>query len=121
MLRASQALRAPILGPSWSDSQGEKHTVVGNDMRHTRGERRVPSVRARELREELFPIPADGLTTVDAAHVLDVDASTVRRYIRDGKLPAVRVGRDYVITEDDLRAFVLERQAREKAERQEAA
>lgn len=83
-------------------------------------ERRGPSVRARELREALFPV-VEGLNTVDAGHIIGVDASTVRRYIRDGKLPAAKQGRDFVITEEDLRAFVLEKQERDKAERAEAA
>ncbi len=89
-------------------------------MQRTRRDRRVPSVRARELHEELFPL-VEGLNTVDAGHVIGVDSSTVRRYIRDGKLPAVRIGRDFVITEEDVRAFVQEKQARDKAERLEAA
>ncbi len=89
-------------------------------MWRMRNERRVPSVRAQELRDELFP-KREGLNTVDAGHVIGVDSSTVRRYIRDGKLPAIRIGRDFSITEEDLRAFVQGKQARDKEDRLEAA
>jgi len=39
------------------------------------------------------------------ADILGLHVRTVRGYIRDGRLPAVRVGKQYRITEGDLRAF----------------
>jgi excisionase family DNA binding protein len=39
------------------------------------------------------------------ADILGLHVRTVRGYIRDGRLPAVRVGKQYRITEQDLRAF----------------
>lgn len=42
------------------------------------------------------------LTTVAAAARLGVDPSTVRRWIEDGRLPAVKPGRDYRIDPADL-------------------
>ena len=44
--------------------------------------------------------------TVDqAASILGLHVKTVRAYIRDGRLPAVRVGKQYRIAKDDLAAF----------------
>ncbi|MGU3653601.1 helix-turn-helix domain-containing protein [Mycolicibacterium sp. A43C] len=39
------------------------------------------------------------------ADILGLHVRTVRGYVRDGRLPAVRVGKQYRITEQDLRAF----------------
>ncbi|MBO0677673.1 helix-turn-helix domain-containing protein [Mycolicibacterium sp. S2-37] len=39
------------------------------------------------------------------ADILGLHVRTVRGYVRDGRLPAVRVGKQYRITERDLRAF----------------
>lgn len=39
------------------------------------------------------------------ADILGLHVRTVRGYVRDGRLPAVRVGKQYRITESDLRAF----------------
>ena len=45
------------------------------------------------------------LTVEDAANVLAVDAETVRRWIRAGKLSAMRWGRRYRITREAIAAF----------------
>lgn len=45
------------------------------------------------------------LTTSEAAAKLDITPSLVRRYIRRGRLRAVKVGRDHLITPTDLRKF----------------
>ncbi|MEE6177070.1 helix-turn-helix domain-containing protein [Mycobacterium sp. 050134] len=39
------------------------------------------------------------------ADILGLHVRTVRGYIRDGRLPGVRMGKQYRITERDLRAF----------------
>ncbi|MHC9293708.1 helix-turn-helix domain-containing protein [Mycobacterium sp. LTG2003] len=39
------------------------------------------------------------------ADILGLHVRTVRAYVRDGRLPAVRMGKQYRITEQDLRAF----------------
>lgn len=49
------------------------------------------------------------------ADILGLHVRTVRGYVRDGRLPAVRMGKQYRITEQDLRAFagvVTDQQAR---------
>lgn len=42
------------------------------------------------------------LNTATAAEKLNVSAIRVRQLIRDGRLPAQKVGRDYIIQEKDL-------------------
>jgi excisionase family DNA binding protein len=49
------------------------------------------------------------LNTATAAEKLNVSAIRVRQLIRDGRLPAQKVGRDYIIQEKDL-ALVSHRQ-----------
>jgi excisionase family DNA binding protein len=46
------------------------------------------------------------LTPDEVAAFLKVQKSTVYRYIREGKLPAAKIGNQYRVTEDDLEAFV---------------
>ncbi|MEV1172581.1 helix-turn-helix domain-containing protein [Nonomuraea sp. NPDC049784] len=44
--------------------------------------------------------------TIDqAAALLGLHVKTVRNYVRDGRLPAVRVGKQYRIAKEDLAAF----------------
>ena len=45
------------------------------------------------------------LTVDDVAARLGLGARTIRSYIRDGKLPAVRMGKQYRIARADLEAF----------------
>lgn len=42
------------------------------------------------------------LSTKEAAKKLKVSAIRVRQFIREGRLPAQKVGRDYIIKEKDL-------------------
>ncbi len=49
------------------------------------------------------------LNTTAAAKKLNISAIRVRQLIRDGRLPAQKVGRDYIIQEKDL-ALVSHRQ-----------
>ncbi|CAA0136513.1 Uncharacterised protein [Mycolicibacterium vanbaalenii] len=41
----------------------------------------------------------------DVAGILGLQVRTVRGYVRDGRLPAVRIGKQYRIAEHDLREF----------------
>ncbi|ANW65625.1 hypothetical protein BCA37_20500 [Mycobacterium sp. djl-10] len=41
----------------------------------------------------------------EVADLLGLHVRTVRHYVRDGRLPAVRIGKRYRISEADLRAF----------------
>lgn len=48
----------------------------------------------------------DRLYSVDqVADLLGLHVRTVRGYVRDGKLPAARIGKQYRITHDDLETF----------------
>ncbi|MFD4458804.1 helix-turn-helix domain-containing protein [Nocardia sp. NPDC058480] len=48
----------------------------------------------------------DRLYSVDqVAELLGLHVRTVRSYVRDGKLPAARIGKQYRITHEDLEAF----------------
>jgi predicted site-specific integrase-resolvase len=53
------------------------------------------------------------LTTLEAAKILGIDESLVRRYCRDGLL-GERIGRNFSITDDDLRRFMKRREERPK-------
>jgi len=70
------------------------------------------SPRALRLKEELlgdFSLRVD-----DVAAVLEVDRSTVNRYIQDGALVALKIGREYRLSEPDVRDFLQALVARER-------
>ena len=46
------------------------------------------------------------LTAAEAAGVLRMTPWEVRRKIRDGKIPATKPGRAWLIDEDDLAAYI---------------
>lgn len=46
------------------------------------------------------------LTVAEVAELFRVSSMTVYRLIRNGDLPAVRVGRSYRVREDDLQAYL---------------
>jgi excisionase family DNA binding protein len=43
------------------------------------------------------------LTTSEVAERLGVTVQRVHQFIKDGRLPAQKMGRDYIINEDDLK------------------
>jgi len=48
-------------------------------------------------------------TTEEIANMLSIHVATVRRWIRDGKLPAILLGKSYRVTREDLVQFLEER------------
>jgi excisionase family DNA binding protein len=44
-------------------------------------------------------------STEEVADILGLHVRTVRGYVRDGRLPAVRIGKQYRIAQEDLDAF----------------
>jgi len=55
------------------------------------------------MREKLF------YTSEDIAEMLELSVDTIRRYIREGKLPAIRLGGAYRIKREDFERFIEER------------
>jgi excisionase family DNA binding protein len=45
--------------------------------------------------------PVDLLTTAEAASAYRVSISTIKRWVRSGKLPSVRIGRRHLIPTDN--------------------
>jgi excisionase family DNA binding protein len=62
-----------------------------------------PSVAQRSFREARFQ------TVSEVAQVLRVSKMTVYRLIRQGDLPAVRIGRGFRIREDDVHRYLESR------------
>jgi excisionase family DNA binding protein len=63
----------------------------------------APSARAKALRDEIF---GSALTLDEAAYVLGLDRTTVAKYLRENSLVGFQIGREWLIPEDELRAFV---------------
>ena len=74
------------------------------------------SPRARQLKDRL--LGEFSLSVDDVAGVLEVDRSTVYRYIQDGALAALKIGREYRLSEVDVEGFL---QALIERERQRVA
>jgi excisionase family DNA binding protein len=45
-------------------------------------------------------------TTAQAAEILQINIQTLRKWIREGKLPASKLGSDYRITGEDIKVFL---------------
>ena len=45
-------------------------------------------------------------TTDELADILKMKVSTIRTLIRDKRLPAIKIGTEYRITEEDLKKFL---------------
>jgi excisionase family DNA binding protein len=52
------------------------------------------------------------LNTKEASEKLNVSAIRVRQLIRQGRIPATKVGRDYVIQESDLKGLAERKNGR---------
>jgi len=62
-----------------------------------------------------MPIKVAGLKLYsldELSKILEVSKVTLRGYIEQGRLKAVKVGRSYRVTEEDLREFLLRRGSR---------
>jgi excisionase family DNA binding protein len=58
-------------------------------------------------RQELHPMSASMLTAQQVQDLLDVDASTVYRMAGDGRLPAVRIGRQWRFPADAIERLLV--------------
>lgn len=45
-------------------------------------------------------------TPQEVADILKLKVTTIRSYIRDGKLRAAKFGREYRVTEEELKKFI---------------
>lgn len=45
-------------------------------------------------------------TVLEVAAELQISSMTVRSYIKDGRLPAKKLGRRYLITDTDIKKFI---------------
>jgi excisionase family DNA binding protein len=63
----------------------------------------APSARAQALRDEIF---GSALTLDEAAYVLSLDRTTVARYLRENTIVGFQIGREWLIPEEELRAYV---------------
>ncbi len=70
------------------------------------------SPRARQLKERL--LGEFSLSVDDVAGILEVDRSTVYRYIQDGALAALKIGREYRLSDADVEGFLQALVARER-------
>ena len=50
--------------------------------------------------------PAEFITIEDAARELHVTVETLRKYVRQGRFPAARVGRRYLLRTNDVIRYV---------------
>ena len=57
---------------------------------------------------------ADLYSAEEAAQILGLQVRTVRNYVREGRLPAVRIGKQYRIARADLEAFTAGGLSREE-------
>lgn len=60
-------------------------------------------------------------TVESAAELLATDATTVRALIDEGRIPAAKIGRAWVMMEDDLQDYLTARIREQTAERLERA
>jgi excisionase family DNA binding protein len=60
------------------------------------------------------------LTVSEVSRVMNLAARTVRAHCKSGRLPSIRVGRDYYVDADDARLFE-QRHAGRPTERERAA
>jgi excisionase family DNA binding protein len=58
------------------------------------------------IAEIALPMQERFLTTEDIAEQLQVTEYTVRKWIRDGAIPAIRVGKNWRVAPADYQAFL---------------
>jgi excisionase family DNA binding protein len=78
---------------------------VSDTLREAAGEPAVaeaPSSRARALREEML---GSALTLDEIAYILSLDRTTVAKYLREGTIVGFQIGREWRVTEEELRNY----------------
>lgn len=52
------------------------------------------------------------LTVADVAKQLQISEDTVRRWIKSGKLPALKIGKEWRVDPEELKAFLAQSRKR---------
>lgn len=60
----------------------------------------------------MAPRMADYLTLAEAAEIADLSPATLRWQIRNGRLKARKIGRDWFVTRGELDAYLAQRWSR---------
>ena len=55
----------------------------------------------------------------ELSEMLKMNRRTLQRYVREGKLKVSKVGRKYIITEDDIKAFLESQRVNDISEENE--
>lgn len=104
-----------LSGAIHESAAGSSQFKVGRGRTEATAEIGTPTERAEALKVELF---GSDLTVAETAHILDVDRTTVLRYLRDNELFGYQIGREWRIPEQDLRTYrngLMEARRREVA------
>lgn len=54
-------------------------------------------------------------TVNEVAHLLDMNIRTVRKYIKIGEIKASKIGRKYIITSDNVKKFLENKELKKEA------
>lgn len=84
------------------DAVLEAIVLTAVEWRRSRG---VGAVNGTELEKRISGPSGSFLTTADAAELLDMSVTGVRKAVRDGRLPAVRVADVWLIDREDVEHF----------------
>jgi excisionase family DNA binding protein len=60
------------------------------------------------VRKTLWSIAMVYLTVADVAKQLQISEDTVRRWIKSGKLPALKIGKEWRVDPEELKAFLAQ-------------
>src|SRR5260370_30236928 len=63
----------------------------------------APTARARALRDEML---GGALTLDEVSYILGLDRTTVAKYLRENSLSGFQIGREWLVQEEALRAYV---------------
>src|SRR5439155_6534245 len=77
---------------------GDALAVPGGDLATE-----APSARAKALREEIL---GSALNLDEVAYVLGLDRTTVAKYLRENVIVGFQIGREWLVSEEALRAYV---------------
>jgi excisionase family DNA binding protein len=83
------------------------YEFAADDPKRKRAEKALATLAAHQYRKRDAVEQRMTLTLRDVSHMLQISERTVRRYVADGKLRAVKIGREYRITLEEYDAFTM--------------